>query len=446
MSYKSLSEHLLESPELKPTEPVNEVFLTLIAASVLAFTCKPLLDTDFMKSIGGGIGMMFGGIGSMFGLGAKKDKDDKDDKDSKNKSKKDKEDKEDNEDKKNKKPEDDPKNGNDSNNQTPKNDNSESGKKKPTEEEMMLGALMVSTKKLEETRDEAKKAYEKDPSKKNKEALENAERSYQVFMTSAFNEDGTPKKREDILKGLKDATGVSSGEELSRRLGCDQITAEDYEKTMRSVSESFVDSDGNVDEEKVKAAHADLKNKAKAAHEARKKAEEDAKAEEDRKKKEAETKAERDKNRENDKKNEKPEDNHDKDTDSKKSNRLKDIEDKWTKASEEVEELEKKLNDASDDEKKDLEKQLDKKKKLVANLEKAQKKLDDNSEKEYVVKHEGKETTIIKRPKKRGEGSTWCYKNDPDTTISPDQARAMLKASGVKEGLTLAEWLAIFLD
>lgn len=61
------------------SEPrVDEVFLTLVAASVLAYCCKPLLETDVAKSIGGGIGMMFGGIGSLFGLGKRKDKDEKD--------------------------------------------------------------------------------------------------------------------------------------------------------------------------------------------------------------------------------------------------------------------------------------------------------------------------------------------------------------------------------
>ena len=82
MSNISLGQYLKDSPKInnvgKNEEPINEVLLTLVAASVLAYTCKPLLETDFMKSIGGGIGMMFGGIGSMFGLGRKKD-----DKDSK---------------------------------------------------------------------------------------------------------------------------------------------------------------------------------------------------------------------------------------------------------------------------------------------------------------------------------------------------------------------------
>ena len=77
MSNISLGQYLKDSPKINNVgnneEPVNEVLLTLIAASVLAYTCQPLLNTDFMKSIGGGIGMMFGGIGSMFGLGRKKD-------------------------------------------------------------------------------------------------------------------------------------------------------------------------------------------------------------------------------------------------------------------------------------------------------------------------------------------------------------------------------------
>ena len=57
-----MGQYLKDSPKInnvgKNEEPVNEVLLTLIAASVLAYTCQPLLNTEFMKSIGGGLGMI----------------------------------------------------------------------------------------------------------------------------------------------------------------------------------------------------------------------------------------------------------------------------------------------------------------------------------------------------------------------------------------------------
>lgn len=66
MSTISLSKHLQNSI---PAEPVNEsIFLGgLVAASCLAFALTPMLNTDFMKSVGAGIGGLLGGIGGMFG-------------------------------------------------------------------------------------------------------------------------------------------------------------------------------------------------------------------------------------------------------------------------------------------------------------------------------------------------------------------------------------------
>lgn len=64
----------------------------------------------------------------------------------------------------------------------------------------------------------------------------------------------------------------------------------------------------------------------------------------------------------------------------------------------------------------------------------------------YQMKHNGKPDKLIKRPKKRGQGSTWCWASDKDVTVGPEQARAMLKKAGIKEGLDLSDWLGMGLD
>lgn len=69
------------------------------------------------------------------------------------------------------------------------------------------------------------------------------------------------------------------------------------------------------------------------------------------------------------------------------------------------------------------------------------KKKEEDGEKEYKLTHDGKPDKLIKRPKKRGDGSTWCWASDRDTTVAPDRARAMLKKAGVKECLSLREFL-----
>ena len=52
---------------------------------------------------------------------------------------------------------------------------------------------------------------------------------------------------------------------------------------------------------------------------------------------------------------------------------------------------------------------------------------------EYVVMHDDKETTIIKRPSEREEGKfVYCYKNDRDKTIPPEEAEEMIRKA--KEG------------
>lgn len=310
---------------------------------------------------------------------------------------------------------------------------------------MQKGAMVIGERKLAKAVEDAEAAYKKDPTDENKKKLEAAKKNHETYLTCAFDEDGNLREPNEMTKELIKATGCKDENELNERLGISKISADDYEKEMNSTVKDLTNEDGTVDASKLEKAQNDIRSRAKKAHSDKAERERQEAAEAERKKKEADTKSERDANRAKDKQNEKPADTSDKNTDQAKKNRTRDVKDKLDAANNEIKKIESKLKDASGEEKDKLEKELAKKKSLVSNLEKAVAKLDDKSEKEYVVKHDGKETTIVKRPKKVGDGSTWCYKNDPDQTISPDQARAMLKASGVKEGLSITEWLELFI-
>ena len=67
---------------------------------------------------------------------------------------------------------------------------------------------------------------------------------------------------------------------------------------------------------------------------------------------------------------------------------------------------------------------------------------DKEGTKEYQVMHNGKKTTLVGRPKKVGSGRTYFFKNDPNGPTVPEKdAKEMIKKSGVKEGLSLKEYL-----
>ena len=68
----SLREHLNNSIK---TENVNEslVLSAIVCATCVGYAAGPILNTDFMKSVGSGIGSLLSGIGSLFGLGKKKE-------------------------------------------------------------------------------------------------------------------------------------------------------------------------------------------------------------------------------------------------------------------------------------------------------------------------------------------------------------------------------------
>lgn len=73
---RSLTEHLHEAFD-KP-EPVNEMLLAgLLAASLISYAMTPLLNSEFGKAVGGGIGNAFTGLGALLGS-FKKNQDPKD--------------------------------------------------------------------------------------------------------------------------------------------------------------------------------------------------------------------------------------------------------------------------------------------------------------------------------------------------------------------------------
>lgn len=62
----TLTEHLNNSIQLKRID--ESILLSAIACTAcIAYAAGPVLNTDFMKSVGGGLGALLGGIGSMFG-------------------------------------------------------------------------------------------------------------------------------------------------------------------------------------------------------------------------------------------------------------------------------------------------------------------------------------------------------------------------------------------
>lgn len=61
----TLTEHLNNSIQSKRVDE-SLVLSAIICAACVAYAAGPVLNTDFMKSVGGGLGALLGGIGSMF--------------------------------------------------------------------------------------------------------------------------------------------------------------------------------------------------------------------------------------------------------------------------------------------------------------------------------------------------------------------------------------------
>ena len=62
----TLTEHLNNSIQPKRVDE-SLVLSAIVCATCVAYAAGPVLNTDFMKSVGGGLGALLGGIGGMFG-------------------------------------------------------------------------------------------------------------------------------------------------------------------------------------------------------------------------------------------------------------------------------------------------------------------------------------------------------------------------------------------
>ena len=69
----SLSQPLTESINEQKRVDESLVLGAIVATTCLTYAVAPVLNTDFMKSVGDGIGKLLGGIGSLFGNLSKKD-------------------------------------------------------------------------------------------------------------------------------------------------------------------------------------------------------------------------------------------------------------------------------------------------------------------------------------------------------------------------------------
>ena len=457
MSYKSLSEQLLNSPNLKPAEPVNEVLLTLIAASVLAFTCKPLLETDFFKSIGGGIGMMFGGIGSMFASGAKgKGKDDDDEKSGKSKDK--------DKDKGNSKDKDDDEKSDKD------NDNGDSDSNKKDFNAMMQNMFAFCQGTIDKEKD------------KNKQESLNA--MLDTVRAASVDKDGNPVDPEKMGERFKEITGKSP-EDWVKDNGVEMPSKEEIEKIQDAAKK---DIENKSPEERKKIAE-DGVVKAKAAGEKITKAREElekaqkeldelkdaAKNESDPEKKkglvdkikdaannvldktkalagsatgkteveQATSQAEEAGSSEGAGEQNSGDNSTDGDTPGKTDvdDAVKQSEKAVADADAAVETAQKALDEAPDDKKEELQKALDDAKEKQKAAKDESDKHKDNKEEVFQVTHNGKPDKIIKRKKLRGEGHVYCYASDKKTTISPDVAKDLIKKSSGGANESLASYL-----
>ena len=460
MSYISLKEHLIDSPNLKPTEPVNEFLITAIGISMMATACAPLFDKDFFKHIGTGIGALLGGIGSLFGFIGKKS-DDKDkgkdnDKGSGGGSGGGKND------------------GGSKGGKTNDKDDADDEEDEMTDEQKQKAAMVLNAnmlkqdlkakqealaekkKELEAAKDEDRKTLEDDV-KKAEEAVEAAQRNHDLIMANGFDDDGNPVDADTFKENLgKSGMDKDAIDKLESEAG--KVDPKDFEKTINEHCKNII-KDGKIDESALGKVRDELKSDVKAAKERLKKASEEPENDDDTGSEESntgeETKTE-------------PSGNSWSDEDKKKAKeefaeKKKELEDAAKQAKEAAEksgktEAAEKLQKKIDGEIKAAEKAIEdgdkaayeKSTKSLTNLQKGQERqmgIDDrDEEKEFKIHHDGKEDSIIRRKSKRGDGVVYCYKSDPATTISPKEAKRMLRKNGIKESMSLSEWLGLFLD
>lgn len=435
----TLTEHLKQA---ESGQRVDEVLLTLIAAACVAYCCKPLLETDAMKSLFGGIGMMFQGIGSMFHRKEKKD-DDKDDKKRDRDRDNDRDDRRDNKRDKRNDRDDDDKDDKKSDKKNKKN----STTSKPDKKE--ASAMLANLHAL------AQQSIDREKDENLKKTLQG---QLDVARACSVDANGEPLDYEKYQERVKEVTGMDAAE-WAKQAGVKELSKEDFEKVQEGLKKEL---DKMSPEDRAKVAEDEHEKAQRASKDImKKKADlEKAQKELDDLKKKAGV-ADADKKKDLAKQIEEKSDEVKQAADALGTGVLgkqavEDINKEADAAKEDAEKKEDAQDDKKEDKKDDKEptkEHEDKKdeKKEDAQDDKKEDKKDDKDdkaeepEKTYELTHDGKPDKLIRRPKKRGEGSTWCWASDRDTTVAPDQAREMLKKAGIKESMSLSEWLSEWL-
>ena len=179
----TLNEYLNNSVEQKQEERVDESLIlgAVVATACLSYVAKPILDTEFMKSVGTGIKGLLTGIGGLFGglFGKKNDKEKP--KDNKENPKGNKE-----------TPKENPK----GNKETPKKDT-------PTFDSNMMSGLLTLASKAN--------AAEKDKTKK-----EENDTLLDIMAACSYDKDGNEVPMEDRLTKMKDMVGEDKWEDFKK--------------------------------------------------------------------------------------------------------------------------------------------------------------------------------------------------------------------------------------
>lgn len=357
------------------------MILTILATCAVAYTLSPILNSEFMKQLGGGFATLFGGLGKLFGgVGetvekkAEKDKDNKYDKKS-------------------------------------KGDKSSLNDREMTPAERIGSAWQSLIHGTQKTVDEVQDEDEK----------ERLNKQLNQARAISMNEDGTFVDPEEYAKRFEKVTGMTP-DEYKKATGIDKLKQEDIDKAGEQVSKRVQD----MSVEELEKALDDAKKKAKEA--ATQSANGDLKVGKD-----DQTQGSKDSATVGDaveqaqKAHEEAEKTH------------KELE-SALKNDPDNEELKKKVEDAKK-KVEDAKSNLDKAKEAEEKAKEDKKKADDASKKEvYQVTHDGKPDKVIKRKKLRGEGYVYCYASDKKTTIAKDQAEEMIK-KGKKLNESFREYL-----
>ena len=405
----TLKEHLKQA-EFEGQRVDEMLLATLIAASCVAYCCKPLLETDAMKSLFGGLGFMFQGIGSMFHRKDKKDDDDD------KKDKKDKRDKDDDRDSKKDKKDDkrDKDDRDDKRDKGGRDDKDDKPTKDDTPDKKEAAAMMANLHAL------AQRSIDREKDENLKKTLQG---QLDVARACSVDAKGEPLDYENYQKRVKEVTGMDAAE-WAKQAGVKELSKEDFEKVQDGLKKEL---EKMSPEEREKVAKEERENAKIVAKDILKKKEELEKAQKE----------------------------------------LDELKNKMNGASgKEKEELEKQVK-----EKNEVVQQAANNlgtgvlgKQTIENITsatgggepvsgkgepepkpepgKGEPEDDGDDEKEYELTHDGKPDKLIRRASKREEGKVvWCWASDRDTTVAPDQAKELLKKHNLKESLGLSEWL-----